>query len=447
MQDFENSSLLEQSSAKGGFENIITPPVGTSFLTKLKTKWPIVLGVLGSIAVLAAIIFASYSYGRRGQEPQPTPTPILTIKPEITPSPIVESTPSSTLVQPSLVPTVTLSPVITYDLIFYSFPIGKPEEKTYWKVDMKGEGLQEYDGEIPVNKKLDLESKKYNFGTEFGQAINFPKGEGVIEVGIFAEDYRHLLIYTYDYDVTQKTVWSYDIVDGSTREIMKFKPEAGACQGIIGWSYSKHKIYAKGSELKGDWSGGPDYLTEVCVYNDKTGEKMRSVKLAQYQYSDYDYQIDVNQDLFVTSGSGPALDEGRTLLVNLKDDSTQEILNREYLLDTRWRLGFHSPLTYIVVRKIEPAQSETSEFRIYNISQGTFSKPIIFEQDSDANRPSPKEFSPDGRYVMFEHLFDKNNRTCWYIVDIDGNEKTQVLCEEQMSLVDMGSDFVDWIEK
>lgn len=150
--------------------------------------------------------------------------------------------------------------------------------------------------------------------------------------------------------------------------------------------------------------------------------------------------------MFVTSGNRTG-DEGRTLLINLEDDSSQEILNREYLLDTRWRLGFHSPLTHIVVRKIELAQPGTSEFRIYNISRGTFSKPIIFERADDANRPSPEDFSPDGQYVLFEYLFDKNNRTCWYIVDVNGNERARVLCEEQMSAVDVGSDFVDWLEK
>lgn len=241
-------------SAKGVPENITPPQTGTSFLRKLKTKRPIVLGVLGSIAIFAAVIYAAYSYSRRGQEIRPTPTvvPLPTPITEITPSPIVTLRPSSILVQPSLVPTVTPSPAVTYDLVFYTFPIGEPNEKTYWKVGMKGENLHEYSGVLPVNKKLDLESKKHAFGTEFGQAINFPKGEGAIEVGIFAKDYRHLLIYTYDYQNTQKTIWSYDIVDGSIREIMRFKPEAGACQGIIGWSYSKQKIYAKGSELKGD---------------------------------------------------------------------------------------------------------------------------------------------------------------------------------------------------
>lgn len=62
MSELENS-LPEQPSAKGGPEKITPPQAGTSFLEKLKSKWPVVLGILGSIAIFAALAYAGYWYG------------------------------------------------------------------------------------------------------------------------------------------------------------------------------------------------------------------------------------------------------------------------------------------------------------------------------------------------------------------------------------------------
>lgn len=50
MPEVENP-FPEQLSAKGGSENITPPPVGISFLGKLKTNWPIVI-----IAVLTILV-------------------------------------------------------------------------------------------------------------------------------------------------------------------------------------------------------------------------------------------------------------------------------------------------------------------------------------------------------------------------------------------------------
>lgn len=93
MENIENSSL-EQS------ENITPPQAGTSFFSKLKTKWPIVLGALGSIAIFAAIIYAAYSYGKRGQEVQSVPSPTVTLTPSPTPT-ITTSVPTPVPSQPT----------------------------------------------------------------------------------------------------------------------------------------------------------------------------------------------------------------------------------------------------------------------------------------------------------------------------------------------------------
>lgn len=118
-------------------ENITPPPVGISFLAKLKTKWPIVLGALGSIAIFVAIIYAVYSYGRRGQEVQPTPT----VAP--TPTSVVAVTP---LLTTSLTPTTAVTPLIT--------PILTPTAVTPTTpaVPFKGEGKIAFvrDGDIWV---------------------------------------------------------------------------------------------------------------------------------------------------------------------------------------------------------------------------------------------------------------------------------------------------------
>lgn len=91
MQNLENS-LPEQS------ENIYQSEVGTSFLGKLKTKWSVVLGILGSIAIFAVLIYAAYSYSKRGQETQLTPSPTFTVTPTITPI----LTPEPTAVTPTV---------------------------------------------------------------------------------------------------------------------------------------------------------------------------------------------------------------------------------------------------------------------------------------------------------------------------------------------------------
>jgi len=86
-----------EPSTSGGSENLTPPPAGppirqagTSFFAKLKGRWPIVLGILGSIAIFFVFIYAVFSESRRGQEPQPTPTlvpsptPIVTVTPPLT---------------------------------------------------------------------------------------------------------------------------------------------------------------------------------------------------------------------------------------------------------------------------------------------------------------------------------------------------------------------------
>ena len=85
-------------------ENITPPQADTSFFSKLKTKWPVVLSIMGSIFLLTAIIYTAYSYRKHGQEVQPTPTPTSTISPTLGQSPMLTLTP---------IPTQTLSPAQT----------------------------------------------------------------------------------------------------------------------------------------------------------------------------------------------------------------------------------------------------------------------------------------------------------------------------------------------
>lgn len=72
-------------SAKGGFDNPTPSQAGASFFGKLKGRWPIVLGALGSIAIFTIFLYAVLSYSRREQELQPTPTSTLALTPIQTP--------------------------------------------------------------------------------------------------------------------------------------------------------------------------------------------------------------------------------------------------------------------------------------------------------------------------------------------------------------------------
>ncbi len=97
MENLENPPL-EQSERQS--ENINPPQAEMSFFAKLKTKWPVVLGIVGSLTLFTAIIYAAYSYSKHGQKIQPTPT--------VTPTP---SQGPTVAVTPLL--TVTLTPMVT----------------------------------------------------------------------------------------------------------------------------------------------------------------------------------------------------------------------------------------------------------------------------------------------------------------------------------------------
>lgn len=76
-------------------------PAGSSFFEKIKTKWPIVLGVVGSFTIFTAIIYGAYSYGQRGQEPQPTPTMFPLLSPTLAVIPLITPTLTPTAITPT----------------------------------------------------------------------------------------------------------------------------------------------------------------------------------------------------------------------------------------------------------------------------------------------------------------------------------------------------------
>ncbi|MBM4402459.1 MAG: hypothetical protein FJ044_04405 [Candidatus Cloacimonetes bacterium] len=122
-------------------ENLASPPAGISFFTKLKTNWPIVLGILGSLAIFFVFIYAVFSYSRRGQEIQPMP--MLTVVPTPTTAvaviPLVTSALTSILTPITQFPTPVIDIPTDWNLETRSlFSIGYPSD---WYVWLMGRGV------------------------------------------------------------------------------------------------------------------------------------------------------------------------------------------------------------------------------------------------------------------------------------------------------------------
>jgi len=339
----------------------------------------------------------------------------------------------------------------TYDLVFYTFPIGESNNKTYWRVNQEGGGLGEFHGQIPIQEYSAWERRKMELADTFREAIDFPKEEGTIFVSVLAEDDRHVLILTSPIDsenANEDLVWSYDMVDGSTRQIMSLLREEHTCSQIIGWSYSNQEIYAMSSELKGTWSGGLDYLKSLCVYDDRTGEKVRNIDLPRYQYSWGNYQVDPKNGFLIASGYGSPTDAGKLVLVNLCSGGYEEIVGEGYNLRTGWR-KHNTPLDSIILMQTDKEEEASYKFNIYNLNTQKLSKKIVFEKkDNDGGPPRPVDLSPNGKLFLFQHLVfsEGGGEYCWFTVSVAGR-KDILLCEKEFSNEDVGSGFSGWLEK